>query len=98
MKPTWPMHPIVDSRILFVVLRAWIISLISRDQAMCLRSGRVKVSVLKLKYHPRIVFVSDNPPSAVNLSSAIIFLLGIGSFALFGWAATLIAKGIAASS
>ncbi len=94
----WPMQPIIVSSIFLVVLHAWIISLIPPDQAMCLCSGRVTVSVLKLKSHLRMVFVSDNPPSTVNLYSAIIFLQGIGSFALFGWAVTSIAKGIAASS
>ncbi len=33
---------------------------------LCL--GRVTVSVVKLKCHPRIFAVSDNPPSAFNLS------------------------------
>ncbi len=56
------------------------------------------VSNLKLKCQPRITFVSANPPSAVNLSSATIFLRGIGSFASFRRAAILIARGIAASN
>ena len=64
---------------------------------MYLCSGRETVSVRKLKSHPKIVFVSDNPPSAFNLSSATIFSRGIGSFGLMGHAATSIARGIAAA-
>jgi hypothetical protein len=45
-----------------------------------------------------MIFVSDSPLSAVNLSLAIIFLWGIGSFVMFGQAVTSIAKEIAASS
>ncbi len=56
------------------------------------------MSVLKLKCHQRITFVSNNPPSALNYSLATISLQEIGSFLLFGWAATLIASGIAALS
>ncbi len=52
----------------------------------------------KLKCHPRIIFVSDNPPSAINLSFSTIGLQGMGLFLLFGWVATSIASGIAASS
>ena len=64
---------------------------------MYLCSGRETVSVRKLKSHPRIVFVSDNPPSAFNLSSATIFSRGIGSLGSLGRAATSIARGIAAA-
>ncbi len=74
------------------------ISWISCNRAMCLCSGRVTVSVLKLKCHLRMIFVSDSPPSTVNLSSATIFTQRIGSFTLFGWAGTSIGKGITASS
>ncbi len=63
---------------------------------LCL--GRFAVSVLTLKCHPRIIFLSDNPPYAANLSFAIIGSQGIGSFLTFGRAATSIASGIAASS
>ncbi len=55
------------------------------------------MSVRKLKSHPRIMFVSDNPPSAVNLSSATIFSRGIGSLGSLGRAATSIARGIGAA-
>ncbi len=68
------------------------------DHALNFCSMRVTVSVLKLKCHPRIVFVSDNPPSAANLSFASIGLWGMGLFLLFGWAAISIASGIAVSS
>ena len=64
---------------------------------MYLCSGRDTVSVRKLKSHLRIVFVSDNPPSAFNLSSATIFSRGIGSLGSLGRAATSIARGIAAA-
>ena len=70
----------------------------SFDHAMYLCSGRDTVSVRKLKSHPRIVFVSDNPPSAFNLSSATIFLRGIGSFTSIGRATTSITRGMAASN
>jgi hypothetical protein len=56
------------------------------------------VSVLTLKCHPRIIFVSDDPPSAASLSFAIIGSQGMGSFLLFDQAATLIVSGFAASS
>jgi hypothetical protein len=65
---------------------------------MNLCSGRVTEIVLKLKCHPRIIFVSVNPPSVFNLSFATIGSRGMGSFLSFGWAATSIASGIAASS
>jgi hypothetical protein len=54
------------------------------------------VSVQKSKCHTRKIFVSDIPPSAVNLSLAIIFLQGMGLFKPFGHAATSIAKKITA--
>ncbi len=56
------------------------------------------MSVQKLKRHPRIIFVSANPPSAFNFSCATMGSRGIGSLTPFGQAATSIARGIAASS
>ncbi len=61
-------------------------------------SGILMVSVLTLKCHLRIIFVSEDPPSAASLSFAIIGLQGMRSFLSFGQAATLIVSGIAASS
>ena len=56
------------------------------------------MSVRKLKSHPKIIFVSERPPSAANLSFATIVSRGIGSFTSSGRAATSIARGIAASN
>jgi hypothetical protein len=98
MKPTCPICPIIDSSAFFDVLLVMIICCILADHSMNLCSERFTVNVLKLKCHPRIIFVSDNPPSAANLSFAIIGSWGIGLFLSFGWAATSIASGIAASS
>jgi hypothetical protein len=95
-KPMRLRCPIIDSRDFFDVLPSSIIFFILADQAMCLCLEGVTVRVLKLKWHPRITFVSDNPPSALNFSRATIALQGIGLFSLFGWAVTLIASGIAA--
>ncbi len=97
-KPTWPSHPIVDSRGFFVVLLEANIVQISVDQAIYLCSGKKTVSVRKLKSQPRITFVSANPHSAINLTSATIFSHGIGLLLSLGRAATSIASGIAASS
>jgi len=55
------------------------------------------VSVQKLKSHLRMSFVSDNQPSAFNLSSTTIFSCGIGSLTSFGRAATSTARVIVAS-
>jgi hypothetical protein len=51
-----------------------------------------------LKSHPNITFNLANPPYAFNLSCATIGSRGVGSLTLFGWAATSIARGIAALS
>ncbi len=98
MKPMCPIHLIIDSSAFFDVLLMLIICWILVDHVMNLCLGRVVVSVLKLKCHPRIIFVSDNPPSAANLFFAIIGLQGIGLFLSFGWASISIASGIAASN
>jgi hypothetical protein len=63
---------------------------------MCFCLGRVTVSVQNLKCHPRIIFVSANPPSAFNFSCTTMGSQGIGLLTSFGRAATLIARGIAA--
>ncbi len=93
-----PIHPIVDLRAFFDVLIVLIICWILADPTMNLRLRRVTVSVLKFNCHPRVIFVSDNPSSAANLSFATIGTQWMGSFLSFGRAATLIASGIAASS
>jgi hypothetical protein len=97
-KPTCPMRPIINSNCFSVVHRFSIIRLISQDHAVYLCSGRVTVSVLKLKSHPRIIFVSVNPPSAINFSNATIRFRGIGSLGSNGQAATSIVRAIAVSS
>jgi hypothetical protein len=97
-KSTCPMRPIGDSNCFFVVHCFLIICRISRDHTIYLCSGRVTVGVLKLNSHPRIIFVSVNPPSAINFSSATISSRGMGSMTSHGRAATLIARAIAASS
>jgi hypothetical protein len=86
-----------DSSAFFDVLLVLIICSILADHDMNLCLGRFTLSVLKLKCHPRIVFVSDNPLSAAYLSFATISLWGMGLFLSFGWAATLIVIGIAAT-
>ncbi len=77
-----------------MLIICWILT----DHAMCLCSRRVMVSVLKLKFQPRIMFVSAQPPSTANLSFAIIGLWGMGLCLSLGHAANLIASGNAASS
>jgi hypothetical protein len=93
-----PIRPIIDPSAFFDILLMLIICSIWVDHTMNLCSGRVTVSVLKMKCHPRIIFVSDNPPSADNLFFAINGLKGIGSFLSFCQASTSIASGIAAFS
>ncbi len=65
---------------------------------MNLWSRRKMVSIIKLKFQPRIIFVSERPPSTSNLSFANIVLRSISLFALSDWVATSIARGIAASN
>jgi hypothetical protein len=62
MKPMFPICPIVNSSVFFDVFLVLIISWILTDHAINLCLGGVTVSVLKLKRHLRIIFVSDNPP------------------------------------
>ncbi len=68
MKLTFPICPIIDlsdfSDVLLLLISCWILT----DYAMNLCLGRCTVSVLNLKWHPRIIFVFDNPSSAANLS------------------------------
>ena len=93
-----PRRPIVDSSCFFVIRRDQIICFSSLDHTMYLCLMRDTVSVQKLKSHPRVIFVSDNPPLDFNLSSATIFLHGIGFFTSFGRAATSIARWMSASN
>ncbi len=94
-KPMWPSGPIVNLRAFYVVLPSPMIVWIFLDHAMCFCSGRLRVSVQKLKFHPRIIFVSANPPSAFNLSYNTIGSRGIGSLMLFGQAGCFKSVGIA---
>ena len=69
---------------------------ISLSQAMNLCLGRAMVRSLVLNSHPRMVLVSESPPSANNLFSAKGFSLGIGSAVSIGLHRVCIARGAAA--
>ena len=71
---------------------------ISESQAMCLWEGRDIRSERVLMTHPRMVFISDSPPSARSLLRASGFSRGIGSSDSSGRQSVWITSGATAAN